>query len=147
MRQGTRPPCFKMTSCFFGTKSLPDTILAFSNCILGNKFQRNLNHNATIFIQGNGCGLQNGRCFCFGLNIHYGVVIMDTMTSQITSLTLVYSSVYTGADQRNHQSSASLAFVQGIHRLSRQQIDIAKLRKFTILCNIIVIMILHTYSN
>ena len=35
---------------------------------------------------------------------------------QITSLTIVYSTVYSGADQRKHQSSASLAFVRGIHR-------------------------------
>ena len=41
---------------------------------------------------------------------------MDTMTSQITSLTIVYSTVYSGADQGKHQSSASLAFVRGIHR-------------------------------
>ena len=39
-----------------------------------------------------------------------------TVTSQITSLTIVYSTVYSGADQRKHQSSASLAFVRGIHR-------------------------------
>ena len=36
--------------------------------------------------------------------------------SQITSLTIVYSTVYSGADQRKHQSSASLAFVWVIHR-------------------------------
>ena len=47
---------------------------------------------------------------------HYGNVIMDAMASQITSLTIVYSTVYSGADQRKHQSSASLAFVRGIHR-------------------------------
>ena len=41
---------------------------------------------------------------------------MGTMTPQITSLTIVYSTVYSGADQRKHQSSASLAFVWGIHR-------------------------------
>ena len=41
---------------------------------------------------------------------------MDAMASQITSLTLFYSIVYSGADQRNHQSYASLAFVRGIHR-------------------------------
>ena len=40
---------------------------------------------------------------------------MGTTTSQITSLTIVYSTV-SGADQRKHQSSASLAFVRGIHR-------------------------------
>ena len=41
---------------------------------------------------------------------------MTTMASQITSITVVYSIVYSGADQRKHQSSASLAFVRGIHR-------------------------------
>ena len=40
----------------------------------------------------------------------------DTITSQITSLTIVYSIVYSDTDQRKHQSSASLAFVRGIHR-------------------------------
>ena len=47
---------------------------------------------------------------------HYDDVIMGAMASQITSLTIVYSTVYSDADQRKHQSSASLAFVQGIHR-------------------------------
>ena len=41
---------------------------------------------------------------------------MGAMACQITSLSLVYSNVYSGADQRKHQSSASLAFVRGIHR-------------------------------
>ena len=41
---------------------------------------------------------------------------MNTMASQITSLTIVYSSIYSGADQGKHQSSTSLAFVWGIHR-------------------------------
>ena len=41
---------------------------------------------------------------------------MSAMASKITSLTIVYSSVYSGADQRKHQSSASLAFVRGIQR-------------------------------
>ena len=43
-------------------------------------------------------------------------VIMGAMASQTTSLTIVYSTVYSGADHRKHQSSASLAFVGGIHR-------------------------------
>ena len=47
---------------------------------------------------------------------HYNDVIMGTIVSQITSLTSVYSTVYTDADQRKHQSSASLAFVWRIHR-------------------------------
>ena len=41
---------------------------------------------------------------------------MSTIASQITSLTIVYSTVYSDANQRKHQSSASLAFVRGIHR-------------------------------
>ena len=41
---------------------------------------------------------------------------MGTIASQLTSLTIVYSTVYSDADQRKHQSSASLAFVRGIHR-------------------------------
>ena len=41
---------------------------------------------------------------------------MGAIASQITSLTIVYSTVYSDADQRKHQSSASLAFVRGIHR-------------------------------
>ena len=47
---------------------------------------------------------------------HYGDVIMDAIASQITSLTIVYSDVYSDSDQRKHQSSASLAFLRGIHR-------------------------------
>ena len=41
---------------------------------------------------------------------------MSAMTSQIIILTIVYSRVYSGADQRKHQSSASLAFVRGIYQ-------------------------------
>ena len=41
---------------------------------------------------------------------------MSGMASQITNLTIVYWTVYSGADQRKHESSASLAFVRGIHR-------------------------------
>ena len=47
---------------------------------------------------------------------HYSDVIMTWIASQITSLTIVCSIVYSDADQRKHQSSASLAFVRGIHR-------------------------------
>ena len=68
--------------------------------------------------------------FCFGLNVfmmnytkcmnsvqyHYRDVIMSTMASQITSVSIVYSTVCTGPDQRKHQRSVSLAFVRGIHQ-------------------------------
>ena len=43
---------------------------------------------------------------------------MNPMASQITSLTIVYSIVYSGTDGKRHQSSASLVFVWGTHRCS-----------------------------
>ena len=59
------------------------------------------------------CNPSNDICTQF---LHYSDVIMGTMASQITSLTIVYLTVNLDADQRKHQSSASLAFVRGIHR-------------------------------
>ena len=47
---------------------------------------------------------------------HYNDVIMGAIASQITSLTIVYSTVYSDADQGKHQSPAPLAFVRGIRR-------------------------------
>ena len=41
---------------------------------------------------------------------------MSALAFHNTSLTIVYTTVYSGADQRKHKSSASLAFVRGIHR-------------------------------
>ena len=43
-------------------------------------------------------------------------VIMSAIASQITGVSIMYSIVCSGADQRKHKSSASLAFVRGIHR-------------------------------
>ena len=51
-------------------------------------------------------------CVVMSVSEHFADVIMTTIASQITSLTVVYSD----ADQRKHQSSASLAFVWWIHR-------------------------------
>ena len=50
------------------------------------------------------------------LDKHYSDVIMSTMESQITGASMVCSIVCSGADQRKHQNSVSLAFVRGIHR-------------------------------
>ena len=47
---------------------------------------------------------------------HYSDVIMGKKGSQITSLTIVYSTVYLSADLRKHQRSTPLTFVRGIHR-------------------------------
>ena len=56
------------------------------------------------------CVMMNGSF------IHQNDVIISAMASQITSLTSVYSTVYSGADQRKHQGFASLAFERGINR-------------------------------
>ena len=47
---------------------------------------------------------------------HYDDVIMTMLASQITSLPVVCSIVYSDVNQKKHQSSASLAFVREIHR-------------------------------
>ena len=54
--------------------------------------------------------------FYFDIVKHYDDVIMTMLASQITSLTVVYSIVYSGVNKKKHQSSASLAFVREIHR-------------------------------
>ena len=56
-----------------------------------------------------GCGLSSIRR-------HYSDLIMSAMASQITSVSIICSAVCSGTHQRKHQSSASLAFVRGIHR-------------------------------
>ena len=48
--------------------------------------------------------------------VHYNDVIMGAIASQITSFTIIYSAAYSDANPIKHQSSASLAFVGGIHR-------------------------------
>ena len=45
--------------------------------------------------------------------LHYSDVIMSAMVSQITSLTIVYLTVYSGADQRKHQSSSFTGLCAG----------------------------------
>ena len=49
--------------------------------------------------------------------LHYNDVIVSVMVSQITSVSIVYVRVCSGANQRKHQRSASPAFVRGIYRL------------------------------
>ena len=60
--------------------------------------------------------LTEARLCIYMYTSHCNDVIMSATASQITSLTIVYSTVYSGTDHRKHQSSASLAFVRGIHR-------------------------------
>ena len=47
---------------------------------------------------------------------HYNDEMMSAMASKITSVSIAYSTVYSVADKKTHQSSTSLAFVRGIHR-------------------------------
>ena len=56
------------------------------------------------------------RIDSYGGELHYCGVIMGAMVSQITGVSIVDWNVCSGADQRYYQSSASLAFVRGIHR-------------------------------
>ena len=77
------------------TQNIPETIVL------------NLDYHGSI---------SNVVCDC-DLRCHnYDDVIIGAMASQITSLTIVYSAVYSDADQTKHQSSAPLAVVRGIHR-------------------------------
>ena len=48
--------------------------------------------------------IELSRIRCVNMCIHYSNVIMDMVLSQITSLTIGYSNVYSDADQRKHQS-------------------------------------------
>ena len=82
-------------------------------CICSNDVLAPNKRQASMWIND---GLVSGP----GLNdlwpYHYCDVIMSQTASQITSLTIVCLIVYSGTDQRKHQSSASLAFVRRIHR-------------------------------
>ena len=59
--------------------------------------------------------IERDKTYC-NLYDHYSDVIMGAMASQITSLTIVYSTVYWSAYHRKYQSPALPAFVRGIHR-------------------------------
>ena len=55
-------------------------------------------------------------CYLYCLSDHYSDIIMSAIVAPITRLMIVYSTVYSGTDQRKPQSAASLAFMRGIHR-------------------------------
>ena len=75
----------------------------------GNNFLQSYQPTSWVLVQ--------HQISCLPLRqLHYIDVITTTMGSRFTSLTVVYSIVYSDADQRKHQSSASLAFVLGIRR-------------------------------
>ena len=84
------------------------------------KGRENIRHVHGMIYTGHRVFLLTPKIICIPnydiLQEHYHDVIMNTMASQITSPTIVYSTVYSGIDQRKYQSSASLALVRGIHR-------------------------------
>ena len=59
---------------------------------------------------------------------HYNDVIMSTMASQIAGVSIVNPTVCSGADQRKHRSSTSLASVRGIHRWPASNAEKASIR-------------------
>ena len=87
------------------------------NCLFSNLIMRKRQKSAPrslLFVWGSHrCQMVSPHTGYSNAGNHYNDVIMTTMASQITSLTIVYSIVYSGADQRKHQSSASLAFFAG----------------------------------
>ena len=109
---------------------LPDLEIKhiLSYLILSFHLIRPVDHNLTIPF----CRHQNAvSCLCWETSIsdppvlvctgqcdfsHYGDVITTAMANQISSVSIVYSTVCLGTDQRKHHSSASLAYVRGIHR-------------------------------
>ena len=48
--------------------------------------------------------------------IHYNDITMSAMVSQIIGVSIICLTICSGSDQRKCQSSASLAFVRGIHK-------------------------------
>ena len=111
-------------------------------CCYGNIFR----HHQPLE---NGSGMPLVPQYVFS---HYSDVIMGTMMSQISSLAIVFSTVYSGADQRKHQSSASLAFVRGIHRwpeFPTQRASNAEMFPFddVTMCSAIHLPLLHTTAS
>ena len=90
------------------SKRQDDNVMLLAFCICGENAGESASLNA-------GSVIRNIGVFVALLD-HYDDVIMSAIASLITSLTIVYSTVYSDVDQRKHQSSASLAFVWVIHR-------------------------------
>ena len=93
MRQWTRSPLVQVMAWrLLGAKPLPEPMLAY-------------------------CQSESWEQISMKFELeHFNDVIMSAIASQITGVAIVCSTVGSGPDQRKHQSSASLAFVRGIHR-------------------------------
>ena len=84
--------------------------------VMPNSFEKNKMVFTIAFISWHWDCVDSWNPLAGKARFHYFDIIITTVASQITSLAVVYSVVYSDADERKHQSSASLAFVQGIHR-------------------------------
>ena len=92
------------------TEWVPINFLAWKWLYLDNSFSKE-----KVFVHGNNITI-HFILFKYHWVFSYSDIIMNVMVSQITSVSIVYSTICSGADQRKHQSSMSLAFVRGIHR-------------------------------
>ena len=94
-------------SIYYGNRTLPDTLILSSVMDLLNivKYTCCIFKTATVMQSENKPELQ--------ARLHYDDVIMGTMASQITSLTIVYSTVSSGADQRKRQKLCVTGFWSG----------------------------------
>ena len=83
-------------------------------CNVSNGTQRFLYHGPSCVDIGTSvCRPTTDEIYRTGI---YSDVIISAMPSQITCVSIVCSTVCSGADQRKHQSSVSLTIVIGIHR-------------------------------
>ena len=123
-----------MAWCCVRNTSLPELIITNIKTRYCISFVQDI--NAKIAIESWRCWNRNigGKLFCIMTDnamapsvarssvaialivCHYSDIIMGAIASQITSLTIVYSTVYSDADKRKHQGSASLALVRGIQQ-------------------------------
>ena len=91
--------------CYYIRQDFPSTIMEM--------YQMNIISWLTLDILSKCRRFQESHCT---VTTHHSDVIMSSMATQITGVSMVYSTHYSDADPRKHQSSASLAFVRGIHR-------------------------------
>ena len=128
--------CSDTATTAFSSNRLKNFPLHWQNCdtaqsdvkaneFHGPKAEMCRNRGQHFSYQRTNCVLAGAKCVAQGTKIwhdmqrpnsvaHYGDIIIGAMASQITPI--VYLIVYSGADQRKHQSSALLAFVWGFHR-------------------------------
>ena len=102
---------------FYVTHSLIGRAYKYDPCIMMmQSYDNPFRITYPLSVQNHRLYLNAAQCAIDGLVQHYTDVIMSTVASQIPSIIIVCSTVYSGSDPRKNQSSASLAFVRGIHR-------------------------------